>query len=437
MPRGWKRKEAVNKDNDDHEPVRKREKNDSFCDNSTSDSVVGEDIVVMSSSAAAADGAASDDNNSSADSSSKTSSKNVDTENNTSYSSACSADSRGGKAVTAASWFSHNDQFTPFEDPTLLAPELTQDKEELPFAMLATRDVIPLFRTLVRSQMEQKQKGQNLNANIELECRFGRVIKSRYGRGYRFHPGVDVDFMDKVLKAFDDFAKEGGWDSYDEDWVPYTDFYYSVEDHHLRTSVRYDYNEKRAKELEKDGVDLDSLPVKVDEEGNFEHPVAKMTTEHLLKRKIHDLDLVTQPYESGSLKPSFELVPDLRISVSDEKQVSAEHLPDTVDPEYIRLKQRRSFVLNKYWRYDITRSWSGKTKAEAEQKQKGDAKRKGGKDPHVVNEIEIEMTNAEEYLNMENHDNKHVGLSILLKARDIVYVNCDKLWLWKHAMNIH
>ena len=75
----------------------------------------------------------------------------------------------------------------------------------------------------------------------------------------------------------------------------------------------------------------------------------------------------------------FHLVPTgvnmMRISYSIEAPVSRQSFPEIVYPIYVRLKQRRSFVLESSalqgasWRFDLTRTWSGKTRAEAEESQ--------------------------------------------------------------------
>ena len=66
----------------------------------------------------------------------------------------------------------------------------------------------------------------------------------------------------------------------------------------------------------------------------------------------------------------------VRIAVSEEIPVSKDDLPSVVMPVYVRFKQRRSYTerssnKDSFWRYDLTKSWSGKTKQDAEQKSQG------------------------------------------------------------------
>lgn len=77
----------------------------------------------------------------------------------------------------------------------------------------------------------------------------------------------------------------------------------------------------------------------------------------------------------------FQLVPTgvdtMRVSYSVEAPVPKQGFPELVRPLHVRIKQRRSFVLESTgiegaaWRFDLTRTWSGRTREEAEQLQRG------------------------------------------------------------------
>lgn len=63
-----------------------------------------------------------------------------------------------------------------------------------------------------------------------------------------------------------------------------------------------------------------------------------------------------------------------RIVLNIEQQLLTENLPTFVKPLYVRIKQRRSFTYMNpdktvSWRYDLTLTWSGKNKHEAEKSQ--------------------------------------------------------------------
>lgn len=83
----------------------------------------------------------------------------------------------------------------------------------------------------------------------------------------------------------------------------------------------------------------------------------------------------------GSGQNPFHLVPTgvdtLRVSYATEKPVSKHSFPELVRPLHVRIKQRRSFVLESRahegagWRFDLTRTWAGGTREEAERSQRG------------------------------------------------------------------
>ena len=80
-----------------------------------------------------------------------------------------------------------------------------------------------------------------------------------------------------------------------------------------------------------------------------------------------------------SAQDPFHMIPTgvdtMRISYSTEIPVNKLIFPDIVLPTYVRIKQRRSFVLESSalegagWRFDLSRTWSGCTREAAEQSQ--------------------------------------------------------------------
>ena len=86
-----------------------------------------------------------------------------------------------------------------------------------------------------------------------------------------------------------------------------------------------------------------------------------------------------QASRGDSCEDPFHLVPTgvdtMRVSYSTETPVAKKSFPDIVRPIYVRIKQRRSFILESSamegaaWRFDLTRTWAGRTREEAEQQQ--------------------------------------------------------------------
>ena len=71
---------------------------------------------------------------------------------------------------------------------------------------------------------------------------------------------------------------------------------------------------------------------------------------------------------------------DVRVSVNFEETIStssvAANIPPRVQPKYVRIKNRKSFIYQPahattpLWSLDFTKSWSAATRSEAELKQK-------------------------------------------------------------------
>jgi len=85
----------------------------------------------------------------------------------------------------------------------------------------------------------------------------------------------------------------------------------------------------------------------------------------------------------------------------------------TVPTTHVRIKQRRSHVLcdaegNPYVTYDLSRTWSGRTKTEAEVRQRSNA---------PSHEIEVELLHNERYA---ARSSAHIARSLILKAEDLV-----------------
>lgn len=57
---------------------------------------------------------------------------------------------------------------------------------------------------------------------------------------------------------------------------------------------------------------------------------------------------------------------DLRVSLNTETPVPSHSVDAVVEPTLVRMRRRRSFVLDGIWRFDLTRSWTGKSRSDVE-----------------------------------------------------------------------
>jgi hypothetical protein len=99
---------------------------------------------------------------------------------------------------------------------------------------------------------------------------------------------------------------------------------------------------------------------------------------------------------------------DLRVALAREVPVPLSQLPDLVNPNHVRIQQRNSYVLGNF-RFDLTITWSGKTKAEAEHHQRITG--------HTLFEIEVEILDGHVFLEMTD---RRAAATLLYKARDLL-----------------
>lgn len=100
---------------------------------------------------------------------------------------------------------------------------------------------------------------------------------------------------------------------------------------------------------------------------------------------------------------------DVRVALSREEQVLPNRVPNVAHPEHVAIRQRRRFAAGA-WAVDLTMVWSGRTKEEAEQKQ-----RRGPAQYH----IEVECIDPVAYLDSHAHD-VHIAASVLMRIVDLV-----------------
>lgn len=100
---------------------------------------------------------------------------------------------------------------------------------------------------------------------------------------------------------------------------------------------------------------------------------------------------------------------DVRVALSHEEQVLPNRVPNVAQPERVAIRQRRRFAAGA-WAVDLTMVWSGRTKEEAEQRQ-----RRSAPEYHV----EVECIDPVGYL--DGHvDDIDVAASVLMRIVDLV-----------------
>lgn len=121
----------------------------------------------------------------------------------------------------------------------------------------------------------------------------------------------------------------------------------------------------------------------------------------------------------------------VRAALSHEVPISIENVDVKVAPTtHMRIKQRRSHTILKAgggpgrMRYDMTRSWNGTTKTDAETKQRS------GTPPEFEMEIELLHDDAE-YL---TRPSKHIAESMVLKISDLIQTHSEPLSDWMVVM---
>lgn len=154
---------------------------------------------------------------------------------------------------------------------------------------------------------------------VELEVRMGR----RAGGG--FDSGVTRVQFARALERLDAYKS---WDKKTgSDWEHTMDVFYEISGSPVRTTVAY----------RKDFLKRGQLP-----------------RSHIIKTRVASVD--------GSCSA---LEGDVRFAVSTETDIPVTSLPESIVPDFVRIKLRKSFTKG-FWRYDLTQVWQGKDLVGAE-----------------------------------------------------------------------
>lgn len=238
--------------------------------------------------------------------------------------------------------------------------------------------ILHQLKLMVDSLLSSTQKVQTLLDNddsiekyhLELEARFGilnnEVTDNSSGV---FISSVKKEFFEHVLINLSSFEE---WSSIN-DWKEYQDFFYTLPDNKkIRTTVSYIKNNQ-----------------------NNNHMIR---TQHIIKNVLSKKTLLLNQNVSES-----NLC--VRLSAAIEYQISEKILPDFITTDLVRIKKRKSFLytpagMNEpMWQFDLTISWTGKSKMECEIKQRTE-------NPNY--EIECECLSIKHYQNQKLilHQNK-------------------------------
>lgn len=252
-----------------------------------------------------------------------------------------------------------------------------------------------LFRDL-HSCLKQRLEG----TVIEIEARLGSF---KEGRGFQSDLGRDTFYL--LLQELESYK---AWHSV-ADWSESHDVFYSIDlpgefgrRADIRTSVR-------------------------------EGPSGELQLFHLIKRKLKAVDFSSSSQKRSS-EPGFLSAPSpqqeedaapcevaLRVSSSIETEVPPELIPAAVVPKYVRIKQRKKFLLasvgidQPVFCFDFSIVYAGKNKTEAERLQA--AGQQG-----ATFEVEIECLEPLLYLKSCDGHEGLLALSLLLKGCDLISI---------------
>ena len=234
------------------------------------------------------------------------------------------------------------------------------------------------------------------HGKYELEARFGQWC------GQYFKSGVSKMFIEKILTMFSTFS---GWSKI-TDWEETHDYYYTlkknVENSVVRTTTFFRFDPLSGKKT--------------------------ITMEHIRKitKKKINLRFMDSYHAAETSGPEIQNLTfgngkyDLRVCLNYEENLDHTQITEFINPSSVRIKSRKSFYCKSdnfphdepVWKFDVTRSWLGNTKSEAEMKQKeGD----------LTNyEVELECLNPRLLMCAEKYDSFYVMCSMLLKMRDFI-----------------
>ena len=251
-----------------------------------------------------------------------------------------------------------------------------------------------------------------LEGKYELEARFGLWT------GQYFKNGVSKKFIEKVLYLFEQCPH---WFKI-TDWEDTHDYYF---DETIMNCSQY----KSSSEWPRSGNHYSNAIIRITTHFVSDPLSGKksITTEYIKKISKRKLNLKFVDGTNGKDRLSNDLY-DLRVCLNYEETLSKEDIPDCMNPTSVRLKTRKSFYYKSdnipsydpVWKFDITRSWLGESKSEAEHKQKANES--------TNYELELECLNPTALMCLDKHDSFYVMCSMLLKMSDLLNSQVSFRW---------
>lgn len=241
-------------------------------------------------------------------------------------------------------------------------------------------------------------KPDSSDGKYELEARLG------LWSGHSFKSGVSKNFVEKILLMF---KNSPYWFKISE-WEDTHDYYYEGGNFEEGLGGPVHNNNDNV-------IRIRSTFTKDQLTGN-----KTIKTEYIKKISIRKINLKFVDGTSGRDQWANDLY-DVRVSLNYEKTLTQEEIPECINPSSVRIKNRKSFYyksdnLPSYdpiWKFDVTRSWTGYSKTDAEHKQR--------KNESTVYEIELECLNPITLMKCsEKHNSFYVMCSMLLKMADLL-----------------
>lgn len=288
---------------------------------------------------------------------------------------------------------------------------------------------IPAVAQLVQKLRQCVLHEKDASVAYELEARFGQCTfqPNRFGVPVpHFVSGVSVDTMGRIMR---DLASFQHWFRV-VDFSEMQDFVYPV--HQLgsvRTSVHYDDKTSgtvQRRHIIKERVDSVIVRLVLPEQAAVDAAISPDSG-----LSVPGRTLVSAPWCGTANNSNTTMLKnagnnaaaqhyfDMRIDLNREKEIPQDdpRLPHLINTTHMRIKQRKSYMyaskgaLQPTWQFDVTLSWSGKTKTEAEAKQQSE--------PPVC-EVECELLNPRHVLIENGKDDQYVAASLLCKMSDFV-----------------
>lgn len=223
---------------------------------------------------------------------------------------------------------------------------------------------------LIQSLPTLSQAEKMPNGQFEIEARMGTINPSTG----EFVAGVTRQFLQQTIRLLDQFED---WQKV-MPWQEIVDYFYPIpkkQDTTGRTSVFMDPETRELK------------------------------TMHMKK---HNEKKVTLQTTSDVVK-----LYDVRVALNFEEVLTSSVLPTHTMPSLVRIKNRKRYMYahdrndEPVWSFDVTRCWSGKTRAEAEKNQQED---------RTTYEVEVECLNPIRYQQKKKQDEMYTATSLLLKV---------------------